>query len=92
MSVIERATKALANAQSRETAWDGLDEALQEQFRSEVRAVIRALREPAPDMGFAGQPELKAWGHDADADVAISTWGTMIDTLLTTGGTTVGDG
>ncbi len=88
MSLIEQAARALVKERSGDDAWNGLDIELQEQLRAEVRAVIKALREPTEDMSLAGEQTLQRWGHAADDDEAVATWSAMVDVLLTTGGAT----
>jgi hypothetical protein len=49
-SIIDRAARALAKAQSGADDWDSWDEQLREQVRGEVRVVLEAVREPSEVM------------------------------------------
>lgn len=47
MRALERACRALVDAQSGSDDWDALTPEMQEQIRGEVRAVLGAVREPS---------------------------------------------
>lgn len=83
MSTLERAARALANAQSGTDDWEGLDAELQAQLITEARAVIEAIREPSGEMALAGE---KLLGddrcHSVDASDLRDSWMVMVDTLL----------
>ena len=79
MSMIERAAKALAQAQSGVDVYDALDEGMQETLKENARAVLEAVREPSEGMAramLANVPE----GSDPGAFGAA--WYGMIDAAL----------
>ena len=82
MSMIERAARALAKAQSGSDEWEGLDGDLQSQLKAEVSAVIEAIREPSEAMTSAGEEMLgEQRGHSVDASDLRDAWVVMADVL-----------
>ncbi|MDF2639759.1 MAG: hypothetical protein K0R64_2743 [Novosphingobium lindaniclasticum] len=82
MSMIERAARALAKAQSGSDEWEGLDGDLQSQLKAEALAVIEAIREPSGAMASAGEKLLGGQrGHSVDASDLRDAWVVMVDAL-----------
>jgi hypothetical protein len=84
MSPIDRAARALALAQSGVDEFDALDEGMQETLRQNVRAVVRAIREPSEGMAQAGfDAEATANAHKTQPHhVVPAVWQAMIDAAL----------
>ena len=85
MRLVDKAARELARAQG-SADWDMLVPEAQERFRSGVRAVLEALRDPDPIMAEAGAEIIRNVGP-AESDAAhrsdaATTWRFMIDALL----------
>ncbi|MBO9723942.1 MAG: hypothetical protein J7530_06170 [Novosphingobium sp.] len=82
MPLIERAARALAESESGHDAWRQLDPELREELKENVRAVIRAMREPTLRMCMAGH---ELFGHacgPTDSEDAHGAGQAMIDAAL----------
>lgn len=79
-TIIERAAKALAKAQSGVDVYDALDEGMQDTLRENVRAVVEAMREPSERMAKAGAADMP--GNTTPPHVAETAWQAMIDAAL----------
>lgn len=83
MTSIETAARALAKQQSGADDYDALDPELQHTLRDEVRAVLRAVRQPSPVMIGAGQDRMDAVPAVVGAPATPeSIWRRMLDTAL----------
>jgi len=83
MSMIERAARALAKSESGHDDWDNLDPPLQDELRSNVRAVIAALREPSRWVSDAGEKYPGTENcHSIGRHDMHTAWTRMIDALL----------
>lgn len=85
MRLVDEAAQALAQAQGC-ADWNVLGSDEQERFRSGVRAVLGALRDPDAVMAEAGAEIIRNVGP-AESDAAhrsdaATTWRFMIDALL----------
>lgn len=86
MNLIDRAASALATFQVGEDGWQSLDAAVQDEFRTKVRVILEAIRDPDQAMTEAGAEIIRSVGQ-AESDVAhlsdaANTWRFMIDALV----------
>lgn len=82
--IIEAGARALALAQSGVDEFDALDEGFRETLRENVRAVLRAIREPTDHMLISGRAPLPE--HDEPLlEDAENCWQAMIDAALAEG-------
>jgi len=80
---IERAARALIKSESGYDDWDALGFELQEEVRTNICAVIEALRDPSPAMLTAGQRALRGqFGSRLAGQHLECAWQMMVDALL----------
>lgn len=88
MSLVERGARALA-ASTMGSDWDTLDAPLREKLKDDVRAVVRALRDPDARMKEAGAEIISnvrpSESEEAHLNDAANTWRFMIDAALAAG-------
>lgn len=89
MTAMEIAARALAAARSGAGDYDKLAPAQRLALRSEVRAVLQAIRDPSDRMTAAGA-EIVRNVHQGESDQAFrsdaaNTWRFMIDAVLEEG-------
>ncbi|WP_395332212.1 hypothetical protein WBP06_04360 [Novosphingobium sp. BL-8H] len=82
MPLIERAARVLAKSRSGSDDWDHLDTKTQEELKSTVVAVIKALRVPTPGMCAAGHKLLLEEGHSVGTSDAHDAWQVMVDAAV----------
>lgn len=86
MKLIDRAARALAASRSGADPWETLDMPGKEQWRKDVRVVLKALREPDERMAEAGTEIIRSVSPaetiTAHSNDAVNTWRYMIDALL----------
>lgn len=86
MTIIERAARALARAQSGADEWEGLDDELQSQLKAEALAVIEAIRKPTPEIARAGEKLLADDRmHSVSQNDMRDSWIVMVDAILNKG-------
>lgn len=86
MSLIDRVSRAMVAQQGNGDTWDALDAVQHNQVRSNLRTILKALRDPDQRMTEAGAEIVRNVGpsesHEAYMSDAANTWRYMIDALL----------
>ena len=86
MSLMDQAARALAASQRGHDDWESLDMARRHQFRRDVCAILKAVRDPDDRMAEAGTAIIRNVGlaesETAYLNDAANTWRLMIDALL----------
>jgi hypothetical protein len=81
MSPLERAARALAEAESGEDRFDDFDEEFQETFRAAARAVLVAVKEPSKTMCEVGANWLIS-PHKGARGTAQDVWREMVNAAI----------
>jgi len=86
MTGMEQAARALAELEGGNADWGAMDAASKEQFKTLVRTILNALREPDIRMMEAGAQIVRHVGGNESEEALLSdaanVWRFMIDVLL----------